>query len=104
MRGAFPCRLWRSPRLAEIEHALFAARRSVLTQSEYDFLLGRFIDRATVARASAIARQWGVHPHEVMIANGWLEAEDYYARWPNDAPRRSKTGWPPPMSSPPARG
>ena len=21
---------------------------------------------------------WGVHPHEVMIANGWLEAEDYY--------------------------
>jgi len=41
-------------------------------------LVGRFIDQATLARASAIARHWGVHPHEVMIANGWLEAEDYY--------------------------
>ena len=28
-------------------------------------------------RAPLPAR-WGVHPHEVMIANGWLEAEDYY--------------------------
>jgi hypothetical protein len=65
-------------RPAETQLARFAARQSDLTQSEYDFLLGRFIDRATLARASAIARQWGVHPHEVLIANGWLEAEDYY--------------------------
>jgi hypothetical protein len=25
-----------------------------------------------------IAARWGVHPHEVLIANGWLDAEDYY--------------------------
>ncbi len=31
-----------------------------------------------MARASELAARWGVHPHEVMIANGWLEAEDYY--------------------------
>jgi hypothetical protein len=43
-----------------------------------DFLLGRFIDAATLARANAIAARWGVHPHEVMIANGWLDQEDYY--------------------------
>jgi glycosyltransferase XagB len=58
--------------------ARFAARQSDPLHAEYGFLVGRFIDRATLARASAIARQWGVHPHEVMIANGWLEAEDYY--------------------------
>jgi hypothetical protein len=46
--------------------------------SDYHFLAGRFIDEATLARASAIAARWGVHPHEVMIANGWLDAEDYY--------------------------
>ena len=77
MRGAFPCRLWRSSR-AERQLARFAARQSGPLQSEYCFLVGRFIDQATLARASAIARHWGVHPHEVMIANGWLEAEDYY--------------------------
>ncbi len=42
------------------------------------FFFGRFIDSATLARATAIAARWGVHPHEVMIANGWLDAEDYY--------------------------
>jgi cellulose synthase/poly-beta-1,6-N-acetylglucosamine synthase-like glycosyltransferase len=30
------------------------------------------------SRARAIAVRWGVHPHEVLIANGWLDAEDYY--------------------------
>jgi hypothetical protein len=54
-----------------------AARQGGAAHSEYDFLVGRF-DRATLARANVIARQWGVHPHEVMIANGWLDAEDYY--------------------------
>jgi hypothetical protein len=44
-------------------------------KSEYHFLLGRFIDKATLARADALAARWGVHPHE---ANGWLDAEDYY--------------------------
>ena len=58
--------------------ARFIARLISRPLSEYDFLLGRFIDQATLARACAIAQRWGVHPHEVMIANGWLEAEDYY--------------------------
>jgi glycosyltransferase XagB len=58
--------------------ARFAARQSAPLHSEYGFLLGRFIDEATLARANAIAWRWGVHPHEVMIANGWLDAEDYY--------------------------
>jgi len=49
-----------------------------LPDAEYHFLLGRFIDSATLERASAIAVRWGVHPHEVLIANGWLDAEDYY--------------------------
>jgi len=63
---------------SEGQLARVAARQNAPLQSEYGFLVGRFIDQATLARASAIAGQWGVHPHEVMIANGWLEAEDYY--------------------------
>jgi cellulose synthase/poly-beta-1,6-N-acetylglucosamine synthase-like glycosyltransferase len=63
---------------SKVTSARFAARQTGPLQSEYGFLVGRFIDQATLARASALARQWGVHPHEVMIANGWLEAEDYY--------------------------
>lgn len=54
------------------------ARLTSFPRSEYDFLLGRYIDEATLARANAIALHWGVHPHEVMIANGWLAADDYY--------------------------
>jgi len=65
-------------RRSEGQLARVAARQSSPLQSEYGFLVGRFIDQATLARASAIASRWGVHPHEVMIANGWLEAEDYY--------------------------
>jgi len=45
---------------------------------EYQFLLARHVDAATLARACALAEQWGVHPHHVLIANGWLREEDYY--------------------------
>jgi hypothetical protein len=55
-----------------------AADASDPATTEYHFLLGRFIDTATLARASALAAQWGVHPHDVLIANGWLDADDYY--------------------------
>jgi glycosyltransferase XagB len=65
-------------RPSDFELARLAARQSDPLQSEYGFLIGRFIDRATLARAGVLARQWGVHPHDVMIANGWLDAEDYY--------------------------
>lgn len=47
-------------------------------EADYQFLVGRFIDAATLARANAIAKKWGVQPHEVLIANGWIKADDYY--------------------------
>ena len=46
--------------------------------SEYYFLLDRFIDPQTLAHAEAQAAQWGVHPHDVLIATGRLRADDYY--------------------------
>ena len=55
-----------------------AARLKALPPSEYAFLLGRFIDSATLARAEAIPTASGVHPHEVLIAHGWLDPTDYY--------------------------
>ena len=54
------------------------AGAQLLAEPEYHFLVGRFIDAATLARASALAARWGVHPHDVMIANGWLAEDDYY--------------------------
>ena len=55
-----------------------AYRRAPLSASDYAFLLERFVDRATLHRAEALAKKWGVLPHPVMIANGWLSASDYY--------------------------
>ena len=54
------------------------ADASPLSPSDYAFLLERFVDRATLHRAEALAKKWGVLPHAVMIANGWLSASDYY--------------------------
>ena len=55
-----------------------SADASPLSPSDYAFLLERFVDRATLHRAEALAKKWGVLPHAVMIANGWLSASDYY--------------------------
>jgi len=49
-----------------------------LSPSDYEFLLEGFVDRATLHRAESLAKKWGVLPHAVMIANGWLSAADYY--------------------------
>ena len=49
---------------------------------EYAFLLGRLVDQATLSRACALADMWGVPPHDVLIAKGWIVAEDYYASVP----------------------
>jgi hypothetical protein len=46
--------------------------------SDYAFLVGRHIDRAALVRAEALGKKWGVLPHTVMIANGWVSARDYY--------------------------
>jgi hypothetical protein len=55
-----------------------SAEASPLSPSDYAFLLERFVDRTTLHRAEALAKKWGVLPHPVMIANGWLSASDYY--------------------------
>ena len=55
-----------------------SAEASPLSPSDYAFLLERFVDRTTLHRAEALAKKWGVLPHAVMIANGWLSASDYY--------------------------
>ncbi|HLC08361.1 MAG TPA: hypothetical protein VJK06_03665, partial [Methyloceanibacter sp.] len=47
-------------------------------QSEYEFLVGHLIDTATLARAMEIAARTNVHPHDVLIANGWIKADEYY--------------------------
>lgn len=41
-----------------------------LTEAEYSFLVGSLLDRETLLQAIAISRQWGVAPHEVLIAQG----------------------------------
>ena len=46
--------------------------------SDYAFLVDHLVDRATLHRAEALAKKWGVLPHTVMIANGWLSEPDYY--------------------------
>jgi hypothetical protein len=55
-----------------------SADASPLSPSDYAFLLERFVDRTTLHRAEALAKKWGMLPHAVMIANGWLSASDYY--------------------------
>ncbi len=52
---------------------------AVAERSEYGFLVGRSIDAATLRAAERIAEQWGVAPHEVLIALGWLDERDYVA-------------------------
>ena len=47
-------------------------------EAEYDFLLGLHINAATLSHACVLADRWGVHPHQVLIANGWLTEDDYY--------------------------
>jgi glycosyltransferase XagB len=47
--------------------------------AEYAFLIGRLIDCETLERAIDTAYCWGVDPHEVMIALGWVARESYVA-------------------------
>jgi len=51
----------------------------LLPHADYDFLLGRYVDAATLARATMLAARSGVEPHEVLIAQGWLRQQAYYA-------------------------
>lgn len=62
--------------VVESRAALSPGRRPA--EAEYDFLLGRHINAATLSHACVLADRWGVHPHQVLIANGWLTENDYY--------------------------
>ena len=57
--------------------ARVASIASTPAEADYHFLLD-VIDAATLARASMLAAEWGVQPHDVLIANGWLDPDDYY--------------------------
>ncbi|WP_141701416.1 hypothetical protein, partial [Methyloceanibacter marginalis] len=50
-------------------------------EAEYDFLLGRHVNAATLSHACVLADRWGVHPHQALVANGWLTEDDYYRAW-----------------------
>ena len=47
--------------------------------AEYGFLVGQLTDRETLRQAVAIARTWGVAPHEVLLVQGWITDADYVA-------------------------
>ena len=49
-----------------------------LLAPDYQFLLNGFVDGATLNQASLIAADWGVLPHQVLIATGRLHPDDYY--------------------------
>ncbi|HZA01515.1 MAG TPA: glycosyltransferase [Hyphomicrobiaceae bacterium] len=60
---------------ARASHA--SGRRAMV--AEYEFLVGRFIDRETLVRAIDIAHRWGVPTYEALMALGWVERESYVA-------------------------
>lgn len=47
------------------------------TESEYEFLIGRLLDRDTLRQAIETARTWGVSPHEVLLARRWITESAY---------------------------
>lgn len=49
------------------------------SESEYEFLVGRLLDRDTLLQAIETAWRWGVTPHQVLIANGWITDTAYVA-------------------------
>ncbi len=54
------------------------ARPYPLPEPDYHFLLNSLIDETALLEASRSAAEWGVLPHEVLIATGRLSPEDYY--------------------------
>ncbi len=66
-----------SGRLPPYDQAFRPAPQGPTQFQEYAFLLGRCTDAPTLARAFALAVQWGVAPHAVLIALGWVREHDY---------------------------
>ena len=53
-------------------------RADAPTPDVYTLLTGTHIDKATLARAEAIAKRAGVPVQDVLLAHGWLSPEDYF--------------------------
>ncbi len=47
------------------------------SEDDYDFLVGRVIDHATLEAARELAGDWDVDVADVLIANGWVSPWDY---------------------------
>ena len=74
----FPCCLWR-----KLPDSSVGSRVLAQCQARYPSRNTAFSSAASSIpprspARSTIAARWGVHPHDVLIANGWLDAEDYY--------------------------
>ena len=54
-----------------------SGRRAIA--ADYEFLVGRLIDRETLVRAIETAHRWGVPPYEALMALGWVERDGYVA-------------------------
>ncbi len=48
--------------------------------AEYEFLIGHVLDRETLRQAVATAQSWGVAPHDVLLAQGWISERAYVER------------------------
>ena len=47
------------------------------TEAEYEFLVGRLLDRDTLRQAIATGQNWGVPPHDVLLAHRWITGVAY---------------------------
>jgi len=52
-------------------------REPCATEAEYQFLVGVLLDRDTLRQAIETAKDWGVAPHEVLLARGWITDTAY---------------------------
>ncbi|MEM7620789.1 MAG: glycosyltransferase family 2 protein [Pseudomonadota bacterium] len=59
------------------EKFLSHRRGQASLKGQYQFLVGRYIDQATLERAQELGQRWHVPPHQVMIAMGWLTQKTY---------------------------
>ncbi len=48
-------------------------------EAEYGFLVGHLLDRDTLREGIETAESWGVSPHEVLLARGWITDTAYVA-------------------------
>ena len=52
-------------------------QKTEFIEAEYNFLVGLLLDRETLLQAIATGKSWGVTPHEVLLARGWITERAY---------------------------